>query len=246
MNLVVLTNNNSDYGKKLIQKAEENGISLSAIVIINQPISYHIKLFNYVKKRVGFLQAIFFSVKSIIKKKANGTDSIHYNQFKAKKIYVDGNDSIELENILCELQTDILLLGQTGIIKPKIIQSAKIGVINAHPGILPSYRGIDCAKWAILNEDFSKIGCSVHWVDRGVDTGDIISKTHYHPKPNQTFDELDNQLDTLCINELIKVIIQILDGKKLITTRQNKGDGQQYYKMTIQQERAARKKSQCI
>jgi len=46
-------------------------------------------------------------------------------------------------------------------------------MINAHMGILPFYRGMNVTEWAAFNGD--PIGCSVHLIDEGIDTGDIIA-----------------------------------------------------------------------
>jgi methionyl-tRNA formyltransferase len=47
------------------------------------------------------------------------------------------------------------------------------GIVNAHPGILPKYRGASCAEWAIFNGD--PVGVTVHFMDEGLDSGPIIS-----------------------------------------------------------------------
>jgi methionyl-tRNA formyltransferase len=44
---------------------------------------------------------------------------------------------------------------------------------NFHPGILPQYKGVGTISWAIMNGE-SEIGVTIHKIDVGVDTGDII------------------------------------------------------------------------
>jgi folate-dependent phosphoribosylglycinamide formyltransferase PurN len=233
MKTVILTNKNSIYGKNLIQQIENSGLTIEAIVIINQPLSYHINLFNYVKKRVGFLQAIYFSTEAVVKGIFKKNKKVNYSDFKAKSLYVNANNSYELEQILKDLQTDIIVLGQTGIIRKNIIDSANKGVLNAHPGILPEYRGIDCLKWAVLNNDLSKIGCSVHWVDTGVDTGNIISTRQYKIKSNYSFEALDCDIYLQGINELIAVLHKLDTGVPIQSTPQTKEIGKQFYKMPL-------------
>lgn len=59
------------------------------------------------------------------------------------------------------------------IIPQKIIELPKIGTVNIHPSLLPRYRGRAAINWALINGE-SEFGLSVHYVDTGVDTGDII------------------------------------------------------------------------
>lgn len=49
------------------------------------------------------------------------------------------------------------------------------GVVNFHAGLLPFYRGRNVINWAIINGE-SEIGLTAHYVDDGIDTGDIIAQ----------------------------------------------------------------------
>ncbi len=59
------------------------------------------------------------------------------------------------------------------ILKRPIIESAPLGFINCHAGKLPHYRGRNPINWAIINSE-TEIGITVHYLDEGIDTGDIV------------------------------------------------------------------------
>ena len=61
------------------------------------------------------------------------------------------------------------------IIPKAFIDKFKFGIINAHAGDLPRYRGNACPNWAILNDE-SEVVLSFHQMDEGLDSGDIIRK----------------------------------------------------------------------
>ena len=61
------------------------------------------------------------------------------------------------------------------IIPKLFIEKFKFGVVNAHAGDLPRYRGNACPNWAILNNE-SEVVLSFHQMDEGLDSGDIIRK----------------------------------------------------------------------
>lgn len=72
---------------------------------------------------------------------------------------------------------DLLLhLGGGGIVRQPIIEAARLGVLNAHMGVLPPYRGMNVTEWALWNGD--PAGCTVHLIDPGIDTGDILLLSH--------------------------------------------------------------------
>ena len=67
----------------------------------------------------------------------------------------------------------VCLAGFMRIISPEFVRKYKNRIINIHPALLPSFPGLDAQKQAI--EYGSKYsGCTVHFVDSGVDTGPII------------------------------------------------------------------------
>jgi methionyl-tRNA formyltransferase len=59
------------------------------------------------------------------------------------------------------------------IIKKKLISMPPKGFINCHAGALPFYRGRNPINWALINGD-SRIGVTAHYIDEGIDTGDIL------------------------------------------------------------------------
>jgi methionyl-tRNA formyltransferase len=61
------------------------------------------------------------------------------------------------------------------ILPSHLFSVAKFGAINLHPSLLPNYRGRASINWAILNGE-DEIGLTAHFIDEGVDTGDIITQ----------------------------------------------------------------------
>lgn len=76
-------------------------------------------------------------------------------------------------------------LNYSGIIPKEIIDCFPLGILNAHGGDLPRYRGNACQAWAILNGE-KKLGLCIHSMIGGeLDNGDIIARD-YHPITLQT------------------------------------------------------------
>jgi phosphoribosylglycinamide formyltransferase 1 len=67
----------------------------------------------------------------------------------------------------------ICLAGFTRVLSPEFVSTYKMRIMNIHPALLPSFQGLHAQKQA-LEYGVKVSGCTVHFVDEGVDTGPII------------------------------------------------------------------------
>lgn len=83
------------------------------------------------------------------------------------------NDAAFL-NVVSDLRPDLSLsISYDQILRRPIIEAAPLGFVNFHAGRLPFYRGRSVINWAIINGE-TDISLTAHYVDLGIDTGDII------------------------------------------------------------------------
>jgi len=81
-----------------------------------------------------------------------------------------------------------------GIIPQKIINLFRLGILNAHGGDLPRYRGNACQAWAILNGE-KQIGLCIHKMVGGeLDSGDIVARDYFPVKVNTKITEVHHWL----------------------------------------------------
>lgn len=84
--------------------------------------------------------------------------------------------STELEPFLFKVKPDLLWIADYRYLLPEsILKLSPMGAVNLHPSLLPKYRGRAPINWAILNGE-TEIGLTAHFVDLGMDTGDIIAQ----------------------------------------------------------------------
>jgi methionyl-tRNA formyltransferase len=69
---------------------------------------------------------------------------------------------------------DLVVGIATSIIPPAALSIPQHGFINIHPGVLPEYRGTG-NLWAVVNRDWQRIGCTVHWMTERIDVGRIVA-----------------------------------------------------------------------
>lgn len=113
------------------------------------------------------------------------TEKLHY-----PTISVDWINNPTVIETLKSVQSDIVIVIGVSILKPETLEAAGETVWNIHGGWLPDYRGNHCYFFARYNRDFEKIGSTIHKINVGIDTGNIIA----HVRPD---------IDALCSAEAL-------------------------------------------
>jgi len=87
----------------------------------------------------------------------------------------------------------VCLAGFMRIISPEFVKKYKNRIINIHPALLPSFTGLDSQKQA-LEYGAKYSGCTVHFVDTGMDTGPVIIQAVVKIKENDTEESLTKRI----------------------------------------------------
>ena len=87
----------------------------------------------------------------------------------------------------------VCLAGFMRIISPQFVKKYKNRILNIHPAVLPAFPGLDSQKQAI-DHGAKYSGCTVHFVDIGVDTGPIIIQAIVQVKNNDTKETLAKRI----------------------------------------------------
>jgi len=132
------------------------------------------------RKKIPINPAVIISNKSdakglkIAQRLGIKTEVIESKDFKGSRLEYDKKIISTLERYGVTPKNGLVCLaGFMRIINPEFVKKYKNRIINIHPALLPAFPGLDAQKQAI--EYGSKYsGCTVHFVDLGVDTGPII------------------------------------------------------------------------
>ncbi len=85
-------------------------------------------------------------------------------------------------------QPDIIAVFGTSLIRGDLLSKGRLGIVNLHGGLSPHYRGADCTFWALHNQQPEQVGCTLHYIDPGIDSGDLIA--HVSPEVHEDDNEL--------------------------------------------------------
>lgn len=125
---------------------------------------------------------------------------------------INVNSDVFLE-IAREYECDLFVsMSYNQIFKSRIYSLPKFGTINCHAGKLPFYRGRNILNWALINDE-TEFGVTVHYVDDGIDTGDIILQRTFPIRDEDDYNTLLQVAYRECPNILFDAIKQIQNHK---------------------------------
>ncbi len=167
-------------------------------------------------------------------------------EFEIPLAYVENHNDEKCAELLKKFDLDLIVLGDTRVMKKNIMTIPKIGTVNSHPGYLPDVKGNNPYIWAIIND--LPQGCSIHFIDENVDTGDVLMREIIDLKICKSYVDLLNKINHLCADLMLKTVQQIKDGTHIRTpqsqlkfTKENHTD-REFYAATAEVKEAALRK----
>jgi methionyl-tRNA formyltransferase len=103
----------------------------------------------------------------------SGGIPVAYSRQVPTLVVTNVNDAECVQFIRAQAPAVLAVCG-TSILKPEVFTLPPAGAVNIHTGITPEYRSADPIFWALYRGEPEKVGVTIHYIDRGVDTGSII------------------------------------------------------------------------
>ena len=172
------------------------------------------------KQKIPINPAVVISNKSnakglaIAKKMGVQTAIIDSSKYKGKRLQFDKEIIATLRKYnVTPTNGLVCLAGFMRIISPHFIKEYKNKILNIHPALLPAFPGLDAQKQAIeFGAKYS--GCTVHFVDEGVDTGPIIIQEIVKIRDKDTEKTLTKKILTK-EHEIYPKAVELFAKKKL-------------------------------
>ena len=174
LKLAILISGRGSNMKAILDAVKKQNIPIKPMIVIsNKPTARGLKI------------ARKFGIQTeIIESKGFQGSRWEYDQ---KIIRILNKHGITTKNSL------ICLAGFMRILSPEFIKKFKNRILNIHPSVLPAFPGLDAQKQAI-ESGVSHSGCTVHFVDEGVDTGPILVQETVKIKNDDTEETLSKRI----------------------------------------------------
>ena len=172
------------------------------------------------KKKIPINPAVVISNKpnakglAIAKKMGVQVEIVDSSKYKGKRLQYDKEIISTLKKYKVTPSNGLVCLaGFMRIISPYFIKEYKNRILNIHPALLPAFPGLDAQKQAIeFGSKFS--GCTVHFVDEGIDTGPIIIQEVVKVNNNDTEKSLSKKI-LVKEHEIYPKAVELFAKKKI-------------------------------
>lgn len=197
MNITILSSN-SQQAKALATLIKARGLNLTRVVHeVSQPknqgspnlreqVSKTInssKLLTSLKDYIKYDKKTRIALNTELRSKENADNYLKAHLATLNTQHpLPGVEYLEVSNInsptlideFTQNPPDVCVVWGTSIISKEVIALVKHAIVNAHTSVLPEYRGTRSEFWQCYHEDYSHVGFTIHLIDKGVDTGNII------------------------------------------------------------------------
>lgn len=176
------------------------------------------------------------SLRESMKDSMNPIEAHFYARYLVEKDFFPGHDFFraptmpllykevnapDVYRAIKNFKPDAIFVFGSAIIKEPLISVVRSGrFINLHLGISPYYRGAGTNFWPFVKNEFEYVGATIHHIDPGIDTGDIIA--HVFP----AWEASDDGHTSGCkvIKESVKILLRVIsilkDGRELPRVKQ--------------------------
>ncbi len=155
------------------------------------------------------------SAEGLIKAKERGIETLVIIKKERAREEHDAEIISELKKRNVEL---ICLAGYMRLLSPEFIRAFPNKIINIHPSLLPSFKGLEAQRQAI-NYGVKVSGCTVHFVDESLDNGAIILQKAVEVKDDDTPETLSARILEQEHALYVKAISKIVSNEIKITGR---------------------------
>jgi len=114
-------------------------------------------------------------------------------------------NSKKFRTYLKTLNIDLIINQSQNIVKKELLSIPKIGVLNRHNALLPKNRGRLTPFWVVLNEE-KETGVSIHFVEEGIDSGDIVVQKKYMVQKKDNFNTIVKKNYSIAAKAMIEAI----------------------------------------
>lgn len=128
---------------------------------------------------------------------------------------------------------DVIVVAAYGQLLPEsILTIPPLGCINIHASLLPKYRGAAPIEWAIIDGE-QKTGVTTMYMEKGLDTGDMLDKTEVVIEPTDTGETLHDKLAEAGAKLILETLTKLGQGK---ATRTKQDDSLSCYASMLKKE----------
>ncbi len=134
-----------------------------------------------------------------------------WSEFSRRIEIMPSVNDAQTESAIREIAPEYLILAGCSIVRANILALPSRGTINVHPGLLPWIRGVDVVEHSV--ERSVPVGITAHFVNAGIDTGNIIRRELIPVQQGDTLRSLRRKSSERCTEILIELAAGVTRGE---------------------------------
>lgn len=148
-----------------------------------------------------------------------------------RKINVENINSDEAYRFTEQLHPDLILVSGTRLVKDKMLSlHPRIGILNLHTGLSPYIKGgPNCTNWCLAANQFHLIGNTVMWIDKGIDSGNILTSEFTSLTGDESLAQLHLKVMNHAHDLYVRAVKFLSDGKRQSVPQKEIAEGKTYY-----------------
>ena len=158
-----------------------------------------------------------------------GNEQTKISEITSVNEFTSMNDASAIASLEKE-SVDIVIVFGTGVLKPPLIEICSQRIFNLHGADPEKYRGLDTHLWAIYHKDFGGLITTLHHLDTGLDTGDIVLQGAIPLHHKMKLHELRAANTEVCVR-LTTAVIDMMNRYGEVTSRSQYNKGRYYSAM---------------
>ncbi|MES2761307.1 MAG: formyltransferase family protein [Bacteroidota bacterium] len=154
-------------------------------------------------------------------KKYPDTQIMYTEDINSEQVYIATN----------EKQPDLIIVSGTKMIREKLLSlRPPLGIMNLHTGLSPYVKGgPNCTNWCLANNEFHMIGNTIMWIDKGIDSGNIIATETTTFTGSESLIDIHKKVMEHAHELYLKTLDAIVNGKQSNVPQNEIAIGKTYY-----------------
>jgi folate-dependent phosphoribosylglycinamide formyltransferase PurN len=229
--VAVFTRYDSSFGRRFLERLLAASVRPALLVVERIGFARRLRMARFLESKIGWSDALAYNARIwwALLRSSSQAASFDYTAHTEQVVWTTDINRPEVAACLVETpRLEWAILAHASVVRSRLLNASALRFVNAHPALLSRIRGVDVVRWSLYKQH--PLVVTLHFVERGVDTGGIIRRWRDHMRPDDTISSIEVRLNDKAGELLVEFCCaNSLDAEAV--EQQMPEDGIQHYLM---------------